>query len=188
MQRVPWALEDVNLGSRVLEIGPGFGLTTDLIQPMVAHLTCIEVDAGLARALTERMQGKNVTVLNADATSIAFSDSSFDAVVCFTMLHHIPSPVLQDRLLAEAARVLRPGGVFLGTDSLYSWSFRLLHLFDTMVVVDPQIFPDRLRSAGFVDVEVSLGDTAFRFRARKPHREQAAGPEIRQSIKREQCI
>jgi len=51
------------------------------------------------------------------------------------MLHHLPSEALQNRLLAEVARVLRHGGVYAGTDSLYSGSFRLLHLLDTMVVV-----------------------------------------------------
>jgi hypothetical protein len=65
--------------------------------------------------------------------------------------------------------VLRPGGIFAGTDSLYSRSFRLLHLFDTMVVVDPGAFPERLKAAGFDQVQVDIMKPyAFRFRARKP--------------------
>jgi hypothetical protein len=82
------------------------------------------------------------------------------------------------------ARVLRPGGVFAGTDSLYSRSFRLLHLFDTMVVVDPCTFPERLRKAGFDDVQVDvLKPYAFRFRARKapvtcPARDEVLGVEL----------
>jgi SAM-dependent methyltransferase len=85
------------------------------------------------------------------------------------MLHHVPSEALQTRLLAEVARVLRPGGMFAGTDSLYSRSFRLLHFLDTMVVVDPSTFPARLKAAGFGDVQVDvLKPYAFRFRARKP--------------------
>jgi SAM-dependent methyltransferase len=101
---------------------------------------------------------------------MSFDDASFDAVVCFTMLHHVPSAEMQDRLLAEAARVLRPGGVFAGSDSISNWRFRLLHVFDTMVLVDPKKFPDRLRAAGFIDaeVEVNADGTSFRFRARKP--------------------
>src|SRR5208337_3525458 len=77
-------------------------------------------------------------------------------------------PALQDRLLAEVARVLRPGGVFAGSDSVYSTFLRLLHVFDTMVLVDPQTFPKRLEAAGFVDAQVDTNPYAFRFRARKP--------------------
>jgi SAM-dependent methyltransferase len=114
------------------------------------------------------MAGKNVTVLCENAVSTSLEDNSFDAAVCFTMLHHVPSPTLQDQMLREVARVLRPGGVFAGTDSLYSWGFRLLHVFDTMVVVNPRTLPERLRSAGFSDIDVDVDASSFRFRARKP--------------------
>ena len=93
---------------------------------------------------------------------------TFDTAFSFTMLHHVPSAALQDRLLTEVARVLRPGGTFAGTDSIYSRPFALLHLFDTMVVVDPATFASRLQSAGFVDVQVDVKQHAFRFRARVP--------------------
>jgi hypothetical protein len=63
--------------------------------------------------------------------------------------------------------VLRPGGILAGADSRYSLPFRLLHLFDTMVVVDPETFPDRPKAAGFEDVHVDLNPRAFRFRARR---------------------
>jgi SAM-dependent methyltransferase len=98
---------------------------------------------------------------------MSLPDAAFDGAVCFTMLHHVPSAALQDRLLAEVARVLRPGGVFAGADSRYSRAFRLLHLFDTMVVVDPATFPQRLNAAGFEDVHVDSDQHAFRFRARR---------------------
>jgi hypothetical protein len=44
----------------------------------------------------------------------------------------------------------------------------MLHVFDTMVVVDPAGFPKRLETAGFVDVQVDVNPYAFRFRARRP--------------------
>jgi hypothetical protein len=51
---------------------------------------------------------------------------------------------------------------------LYSRSFRLLHLFDTIVVVDLVTFPARLKAAGFSEVQVDVTEPdAFRFRARK---------------------
>jgi len=165
---LPWTLEGVELGSNVLEVGPGPGVTTDLLSPRVARLTCVEIDRRLADSLSRRTAGRNVTVLCEDATAMSLPNASFDGAVCLTMLHHVASSALQDRLLAEVARVLRPGGVFAGTDSLYSFGFRLLHLFDTMVPVDPGGFRKRLEAAGFTEVEVDTNPYAFRFRARRP--------------------
>jgi len=165
---IPWVLEGLELGPNVLEIGPGPGITTELLHPRFERLTCIEIDSGFARSLSKRMSGKNVTVLRQDATAMSFPSASFDGALSFTMLHHVPSAALQDRLLSEVARVLRPGGIFAGVDSLSSRGFRLLHLFDTMVVVDPASFPKRLEAAGFVDVQVDVNPYAFRFRARRP--------------------
>ena len=165
---LPWTLEGLNLGANVLEVGPGPGATTDLLRGRVERLTCVEVNRGLADALRRRQLNQNVAVVCEDATAMSFPDQTFDGAVCFTMLHHVPSAAMQDRLLGEVRRVLRPGGIFAGTDSLYSRSFRLLHLFDTMVVVDPDTFPARLKAAGFDDIQVDvMKPYAFRFRARK---------------------
>jgi SAM-dependent methyltransferase len=164
---VPWVLDGIDLGSNVLEIGPGPGVTTDLLRDRVKHLTCVEIDRRYADALARRMAGSNVTVLCEDATAMSLADAAFDGAVSMTMLHHIPSPGLQDRLLKQVARVLRPGGVFVGVDSVYSRSLRLLHLFDTMVLVDPGTFAERLRIAGFKDVQVDVNPYAFRFFARR---------------------
>jgi len=120
---LPWTLEGLNLGSDVLEVGPGPGVSTDLLRPRVPHLTCVEADRGFAEKLRRRVD-PSVRVMCEDATAMSLPDQSFDAAVCFTMLHHVPSAEMQDRLLREVARVLRPGGVFAGTDSLYPRSFR----------------------------------------------------------------
>jgi len=50
-QRIPWALRGRDLGPRVLELGPGPGLTTDLLRLSVPHLTTLELDPGLAKSL-----------------------------------------------------------------------------------------------------------------------------------------
>jgi ubiquinone/menaquinone biosynthesis C-methylase UbiE len=164
---IPWVLEGIDMGADVLEVGPGPGVTTSMLHTRFERLTCVEIDRGFAASLTRRMRGKNVTVVRADATAMSFPNEKFDGALSFTMLHHVSSPALQDRLLAEVARVLRPGGIFAGVDSLYSRGFRLLHLFDTMVVVDPSSFPRRLEAAGFVDVQVDVNPYAFRFRGRR---------------------
>jgi ubiquinone/menaquinone biosynthesis C-methylase UbiE len=116
-----------------------------------------------------RELGEAVTVVQGDATAMPFADARFSAVVCFTMLHHLPSAQAQDRLLAEATRVLRPGGLFAGTDSLgRGLLFRLLHVADTLVPVAPEDLPDRLRAAGLAETAVSQSASSFRFRAIKP--------------------
>ncbi|MFL6426886.1 MAG: class I SAM-dependent methyltransferase [Acidobacteriaceae bacterium] len=165
---LPWSLDGLDLGSKLLEIGPGYGAATELLNNRGGHLTCVEVDTKLAEDLRERMRGRNVRVMHEDATATSLPEATFDAAVCFTMLHHVPSPALQDRLLREVFRLLRPGGIFAGTDSLDGRLFRFLHLFDTLVIVNPDSFPARLTDAGFEDVYVDRNSHAFRFRARKP--------------------
>ncbi len=165
---IPWVLRDYDLGQQVLEIGPGPGRATDVLRQKYQSLTCLEIDERLADDLRERTAGSNVDVRQGDATAMPFVDGSFSGVVSMTMLHHVPSAELQDRLLAEAFRVLRPGGTFAGSDSTLSLRFRLVHLFDTMVVVPPTTFEQRLKRVGFVDVSVREGKGAFRFRAVKP--------------------
>jgi ubiquinone/menaquinone biosynthesis C-methylase UbiE len=167
---LPWGLEGVELGDDVLEVGPGFGVTTRLLARRVPRLTALEVDSGFAERLRETTDA-GVEIVSGDGAAMPFPDNRFSAVVCFTMLHHVPSPRLQDRLFAQACRVLRPGGVFAGTDSQSSWRFRLIHLFDTMVVVDPKTLPERLRAAGLTGVRVDV-DQSVRFRAFKPAMEE----------------
>jgi len=166
---MPWVLGEMELGADVLEVGPGPGVTTDWLRERVPSLTCIEIDRKLAGSLNERLDGSNVAVVEGDATAMPFPDGSFDAAVCFTMLHHVPSRELQDGLLAEAYRVLRPGGVFTGSDSMLSLRWRLFHLFDTCVPVEPETFASRLQAAGFVDAQIERRPeyNTFKFLARK---------------------
>ena len=164
---IPWALGDADLGDDVIEIGPGPGLSTDYLRDRVPHLTSIEVDHKLAQALIGRMAGTNVTVVEGDGAAMPFPDASFSAAVCFTMLHHVPTPELQDKLLAQACRVLRPGGVFLGADSTPTLRWRVYHLFDDCVPVDPDAFAARLEAAGFINATVPRGPDVFRVRARQ---------------------
>ena len=168
---LPWALGDLELGDNVLEIGPGPGVTTDWLRSRVPHVTAVEIDRKLATSLRKRLEGANVTVVEGDATALQFGESSFSSAVCFTMLHHVPSPELQDRLLAEACRVLRPGGVFTGSDSTPTLMWNIFHVFDTRTPVDPDTFGSRLERAGFTEVTVQRppgGRSGFSFRARKP--------------------
>jgi SAM-dependent methyltransferase len=103
-----------------------------------------------------------------DATAMPFRNEMFSVVLSFTMLHHIPSSALQDRLFDEAYRVLKPGGTFAGSDSLRSVWMQIFHFADTMVTFDPGLLPGRLEAAGFIDVGVETSGGRVRFWARRP--------------------
>ena len=165
---MPWVLDRTDLGPNVLELGPGPGLTTDLLRMSVRRLTALEVDPKLANALTSRLRGSNVEVIEGNATRMPFVGSEFSGAVSFTMLHHVASPELQDKLLREVWRVIEPGGLFVGSDSLQSVSMRLIHIGDTLVPVDPDTFGERLETAGFKVLEIERNSDAFRFHARRP--------------------
>lgn len=151
--RLPQVLDRGELGSDVLEIGPGYGATTAVLADRYPNLTALEVDERRAAGLRDEFAGR-ATVVPGSGAAMPFRDNEFSGVVCFTMLHHVPSRALQDDLFAEACRVLAPGGMFAGSDSQLSLRFRMLHIGDTMVVVDPTTLPDRLARAGFTDLRV----------------------------------
>jgi SAM-dependent methyltransferase len=166
-QRVPWVLARADLGQDILEIGPGPGLATDLLRSRARRITAIEIDPELAEQLRSRLHGSNVEVVVGDATMMPFPNVQFSGGIAMTMLHHIPSPELQNQLLREVWRVLRPGGSFVGSDSLPSLMMRLIHIGDTFVPVSPDAFGIRLETAGFKVLEIETGVAAFRFHAQK---------------------
>lgn len=170
---VPWGVDGVELGDRVLEVGPGFGATTRLLAARLGHLDVLELEPRYCERL-RRMLGERVSVVQGDATQMPFESERFSAVVCFTMLHHLPSAEAQDRLLREAARVLEPEGVFAGSDSVGTGAFfKLLHVGDTLVPVGADRLAARLEHAGLREARVERADGSFRFRARKPARAEA---------------
>jgi SAM-dependent methyltransferase len=143
-----------SLGGDVLEVGAGPALTTDAIRQMVPHLTAVELDEELAARLAERFAGTNLEVVCADATGLPFEDDLYSSALTFTMLHHVPTDPLQDRVFEELRRVLRPGGLLVGSDSVDTPARRELHEGDVFNPVDPETLPPRLRGAGFVDVSL----------------------------------
>lgn len=90
-------------GSRLADIGGGTGnyalaLARDGWRPVV-----VDRSAQMLAYATE----KGLTTVRADATRLPSADEAFDAVMFVSMLHHLDAP---ERALAEARRVLRPGG------------------------------------------------------------------------------
>ena len=164
---MPWGIDGLDLSGHVLEIGGGYGASTDYLLPQVGRLTVIEVDDTLAKGLKERF-GDAIDLIHGDATAMSLPDRSVDAIVCFTMLHHVRPAEAQDRLFAEAARVLRPGGLFAGTDGRASDNFRAFHTGDVYQPVDPKTIARRLKAAGFATATARSRKRAFRFRSQAP--------------------
>ena len=153
---LPQATAGVTLGDDLLELGPGPGAATDWLRHRVGRLVAVEHEEPAAAALAEKYAGTNVEVVHGNAAALGYPDASFDTVATCTMLHHVPTRALQDRVLAEAFRVLRPGGVFLGSDSLPSDDLHQFHEGDTYNPVEPAAFLTRLQTTGFTAITLRV--------------------------------
>jgi SAM-dependent methyltransferase len=150
----PPALDGVDLGDDVLEIGPGPGFVTDTLRTRTAHVTTVEIDPVLYEPLVERMAGTNVDVRLGDATDLDLPDDRFSAAISFNMLHHVPTVELQDQIFSELARVTRPGGLLVAVDGTHSEGSQAFHEGDTYNPIETAAVASRLEAAGFTDVAV----------------------------------
>jgi SAM-dependent methyltransferase len=175
---IPWFESVGDLGDDVLEIGPGPGLTTDLLRNRVAWLTAVEIDPTLARPLKERLRGTNVEVMEGDAASCGFDPDRFSAVTCFAVLHHMPSRAHQDRVFRELGRTLAPGGLFVGNDSLDTERTRRGHEGDIYTPIDPTTLGNRLESAGLRLTQLDEIEYQFRFVAIKDAPSHTSPPSL----------
>ncbi len=117
-------------GKRVLEVGCGRGVGLEILLGLGAtHVTGFDLDPEMIALAEKRLAkyGECAHVFVADAAAIAAPDASFDAVVDYGIIHHIPP---WPQALREIARVLRPGGTFYFEDLLRgfisAWPIRSL--------------------------------------------------------------
>ena len=135
-----------------------------------ARLTVTDVDAAMVNAAQARLGDlPQVSVETADVTALPFPDDRFDAVTSYLMLHHV---INWNDALAEVARVLKPGGVFIGYDLTNTRLARIVHKVDGSPhrIIAPAELADGLASAGFEEAAVrqSFRDHLMRFHATKP--------------------
>jgi ubiquinone/menaquinone biosynthesis C-methylase UbiE len=97
---------------RTIDIGSGTGANLTLYPKQVTDLVLAEPDPHMLKKLRAKVGEADVTaeVVGAPAQALPFADASFDTAVFTLVLCTVPDP---KAALAEAARVLRPGGRML---------------------------------------------------------------------------
>jgi ubiquinone/menaquinone biosynthesis C-methylase UbiE len=97
---------------RTIDIGAGTGLNLELFPPGVSELVLAEPDPHMLKRLEEKLSasGREASVIQSPAEKLPFPDDSFDTAVFTLVLCTVPDPAAA---LAEAARLLRPGGKLL---------------------------------------------------------------------------
>jgi ubiquinone/menaquinone biosynthesis C-methylase UbiE len=99
---------------RALDVGCGTGALAFALAPLVGEVVALDSNPEFVAAARE-LAPPNVAVLEGDATALPFEAFSFDLAGCMRVLHHAHRPEL---VVAELARVVRPGGRVLVVDQL----------------------------------------------------------------------
>jgi ubiquinone/menaquinone biosynthesis C-methylase UbiE len=158
------------LGRDVLEIGAGSGSVARHILSSDPELawTAIDIDPHMTQAATAALSGfPHASAKTADATAMPFADESFDAVVSCLMLHHI---IDWERTVGEVARVLRPGGTFVGYDLVRTPLASLFHRLDRSphrLLVPAEFAAECARHGLVVSLQSRLLGHVMRFVAHK---------------------
>lgn len=168
---VPWSTQNLPLAGDVLEIGGGSGRMAEQIVRVNSQvrITTTDIDPAMVMRASERLaEFPSAVARQADAKRLPFDDESFDAVAGFLMLHHI---IEWEQAVAEVARVLRPGGQFVGYDLAASRAASLLHLVDRSPhrLIHPGAFAPALRQnkLELLSLKCAFRGGIFRFLARK---------------------
>jgi ubiquinone/menaquinone biosynthesis C-methylase UbiE len=98
------------------DLGCGTGTVSAALAPFVARVVAVDDSAAMLQAAKKRLQGfDNIDLRRGELESLPIDDSRLDAATLMLVLHHVPEP---ERALAEASRVLKPGGRVVLVDML----------------------------------------------------------------------
>ncbi|MCT9096743.1 class I SAM-dependent methyltransferase [Haloarchaeobius sp. HME9146] len=172
-------LDSLDDPTRILDAGCGSG------RPVLRRLTDVsdavglDISAGQLRLARENAPAAGL--LQGDMTTLPFPDDSFDAVVAFWSLIHVPEADHQ-AVLDEFARVLRPGGRALVCEAAEAWNGENPDWLDEGVemqwnMAGAQATRDQLETAGFDVEEVWGAPTALDWDRRTHSDDEAADVE-----------
>jgi ubiquinone/menaquinone biosynthesis C-methylase UbiE len=106
------AAAEVCRGKRVLDLASGEGYGSNALAREAAYVLGVDVDADAVEAARQKYTADNLCFMQGSADRIPAEDASFDVVVSFETIEHMPEE-MQHRFLDEVLRVLRPDGLFL---------------------------------------------------------------------------
>ncbi|MBI3770407.1 MAG: metalloregulator ArsR/SmtB family transcription factor [Deltaproteobacteria bacterium] len=96
------------------DLGCGGGQVAEALAPCVRRVIAVDDSAAMLQAARRRLRAHpNVELRRGRLEALPIDDGALDAATCVLVLHHVPNPA---DALAEAARVLRPGGRLLVVD------------------------------------------------------------------------
>lgn len=169
---LPWVLADESPAGQGLEIGAGCGVMSAELLAACPTLRVVvtDYDPKMVHAArrTLRSVADRVDLAQADAAHLPFPDNRFDLVLAAAMLHHVPA--WQDAV-AQAVRVLRPGGRLIGYDPIEGALTRLVHIAErhTTRMLHPGQLEEHLDRLPVTNVCVrpAVGGIVIRFSATK---------------------
>lgn len=111
--RNPWVLETIRKHAsqtkRILDVGCGAGFLTNLLAESGFDVFGVDAAAGALEVAKRWDRTRKVQYQIADALRLPFEKDAFDVVCMMDFLEHVSPPA---KFIDEAARVLRPGGLF----------------------------------------------------------------------------
>lgn len=109
--RIKHAVETMHIkpGDKILDVGVGTGLSLPLF-PSDCSITGIDLSSAMLNEAKKKVKEydlKNITLIEMDASNLAFEDDTFDNVIATHVISVVPDPV---KVIAEMKRVCKKGG------------------------------------------------------------------------------
>lgn len=149
-----------HLKGSVLELCSGSGMFTRELPRTYDSYTCLDLSENLLKGLKKILP--HIQTVQGDAQNPDFPDESFDTILIFAGLHHLPD---LDTTLKNVYRLLKPGGVFFcyepNNDCWYRrpmlWMRDILKLYtEDERFLSPKDVSEIMRRSGLVDLKLEF--------------------------------